>query len=386
MGKKKGRRPKGSGTLRRQRNGRWKATRTINWRTRDTESETFDSHADAEAWLAQKRAVIDAATKPDVSPMLFSDWVATWLADVEREHATATHQSYDYHANTYLIPNLARLPVRDISPLLLRNFFADLEKNACKSATRQKVYATLQACLQSATDLEVISRNPIAKVSKPSHERKRIDPFTLDEIRAILDATKEDRLHGMYVTLFHLGLRQGECYALEWSDLDVEAKTLSISRQVVSNRGVNEVKKPKTAAGIRVIDLADETLNAILDRRRLALTEKLAGCPLIFPGRRGCYLNRSSVAHRWWKEKILKKLGIKPRGLHNARHSFASHALSNGEDLVTVSSVLGHANPSVTLRIYSHLVEKAQRRTTERMAKLFSTTSDIHPARKSQSS
>jgi integrase len=370
MARKKGRRPKGSGTLNQQRNGRWKATRTVNWRTRETESETFNSHADAEAWLAQKRAVVEAAV--ELSPMLFSDWIATWLSDVQRQRATSTFQSYGYHADAYILPNLGGIFARDVSPLLLRNFFADLEKNACKSATLQKVYATLQACLQSAADLEVIPKNPIDKVSKPTHEKKRIDPFTLDEIKAILDATKDDRLHGMYVTLFHLGLRQGECYALEWGDLDATAKTLSISRQVVSNRGKNEIKRPKTAAGIRVIDLADETLNAILDRRRLALTEKLAACPLIFPGRRGCYLNRSSVAHRWWKE-LLKELKIKPRGLHNARHSFASHALSNGEDLVTVSSVLGHSNPSVTLRIYSHVVEKAQRRTTERMAKLFST-------------
>lgn len=384
MGKKKGRRPKGSGTLRRQRNGRWKATRTLNWRTRDTESETFDSHADAEAWLAQKRAVIDAATKPE-SPLIFTDWIAAWLDDIKRNQATATHQSYEYHANSYLIPNLGRFPVRDLTPLLLRNFFVGLEENACKSATRQKVFATLQACLQSATDLEVISRNPIVNVSRPAHERKKIDPFTLKEIRAILEATKADRLAAMYVVLFHIGLRQGECYALEWGDLDANEKTLSVSRQVVSNRGVNEIKKPKTAAGIRVIDLADETLNALLDRRKVAMTEKLAACPLIFPGRRGSYLNRSSVSYRWWKP-LLEELGIRKRGIHHCRHSFASHALSNGEDLISVSSVLGHANPSTTLRIYSHPIKNTKRKTVERMAKLFTTTSDIQPARKSKSS
>lgn len=385
MARKKGRRPKGSGTLKQQRNGRWKATRTLNWRTRETESETFDSHASAEAWLAQKRAVVDAAVKPEDSPMLFADWIQTWLGDVKREQATSTHQSYEYHVDSYVTPNLGRYFVRDISPLLLRNFFADLETNSVKSATRQKIYATLQACLQTATDLEVIDRNPIAKVTRPSHERKKIDPFTLAEIRAILEATKGDRLHGLYVLLFHTGMRQGEAYALEWGDLDTEKKTLSIVRQVVSNRGKNEIKKPKTAAGVRTIDLADETLGVLLDRRKLALKEKLASCPLIFPGLRGAYLNRSSVAHRFWKP-LLKKLKIKSRGLHNSRHSFASHALSNGEDLVTVSSVLGHSNPSVTLRIYSHVVEKSQRRTTERMAKLFTTTTDIQPTRKSQSS
>lgn len=385
MGKKRRRRASGEGSPRQQLNGRWKATRTLNWRTRETESQTFDTHAEATAWLAQKRAVVQAAIQPEESPMLFADWIATWLSDVKREQATSTHQSYEYHLNSYVLPNLGRFWVRDLTPLLLRNFFADLETAGCKSATRQKIHASLQACLQTASDLEVIPRNPIAKVSKPTHERKKIDPFTLKEIKAILGGMEADRLHAMYVVAFHLGLRQGELYALEWRDLDLDAKTLSIVRQVVSNRGKNEIKKPKTAAGTRTIDLADETISALMERRKIAMKEKLAGSPLIFPGRRGAYLNRSSVAHRWWKP-LLKKLKIRPRGMHNCRHSFASHALSEGEDLVTIASVMGHSNPSITLRIYGHLVEKAQRRTTERMANLFSTTTELPPARKNVSS
>ena len=381
--KRRGRRANGEGSPRQQPNGRWKATRTINWRTRETESRTFDSHADATTWLAQKQSVVEASVGE--SNMLLAEWVATWLEDVKRNQATATFQSYEYHMDSYVLPNLGRFPIAVIKPLLLRNFFADLEKNSCKSATRQKIYASLQACLQSATTLEVIPRNPIANIPKPSHERKKVDPFTLEEIQAILEATRDDRLHSMYVVLFHLGLRQGECYALEWGDLDTEAKTLSIARQVVSNRGKNEVKRPKTAAGTRTIELADETIGALLERRKMSLREKLAACPLIFPGRRGCYLNRSSVAHRWWKP-LLRKLGIRERGIHNCRHAFASHALSRGEDLVTISSILGHADPSITLRIYSHLVEKAQRRTTQRMAQLFSTTSELHPVEHRQSS
>lgn len=387
MGKRKrGRRGNGEGAIQKRPNGRYKAIRTLDWKTRETESQTFDSHAEAVTWLAQRQLVTEAAISD--APMLLADWVETWLSDIERTKATSTFQSYEYHLNSYVIPNLGRFPIAELKPLAFRNLLTDLENNAVGSATLQKIYSSLHSCFEEAKQMEIIQRNPVSNIPKPQHTRKKIDPFTMEEAKAILAATRHDRLHAMYVLAFHLGLRQGELYALEWEDLDFKEKTLSIERQVVSNRGKNEVKKPKTQAGIRVLDLADETLAALLDRKQLAWKElggKMADNPLIFPGARGGYLQRSSVGHRWWKP-LLKRLKIRHRGIHHCRHTFASEALANGEDLITVAATMGHANPNITLRIYGHLVQGAKRRTAERVAKLFSTTTELHPAEKRESS
>lgn len=316
--------------------------------------------------------------------MLFCEWAETWLAGVKREHSTATFQSYEYHLEKFVLPKLSSLPLADLQPLAFRTLFSELEDAGVQAPTRQKIYVTLHSCFAAASNLEVIPRNPVSKVSKPKHKRRDIEPFTLEEVRRILEFTKEDRLHAMYVVAFHLGLRQGELFALEWGDLDESEKTLTIRRQVVSNRGHNELKPPKSEASLRTLDLADETFVAIQERRKIAMAEGLAGCPLMFPGPCGAYLSRSSVAQRYWKGGRKKKgpnkgqtfgiltlLGIRPRGMHHCRHTFASLALANGEDLVSVSKMLGHADPSITLRIYSHAVEAGQRRTAERVAKLF---------------
>lgn len=316
--------------------------------------------------------------------MLFCEWAETWLAGVKREHSTATFQSYEYHMEKFVLPRLGSFSMTDLQPLAFRSLLSDLEDSGVPAPTRQKIYNTLHSCFSVAAQLELIPRNPISKVTKPKHKRKEINPFTLEEVKRILEFTKADRLHAMYVVAFHLGLRQGELFAIEWGDLDEEAKTISIQRQVVSNRGKNEVKPPKSEASLRTLDLADETLAALQQRRRIAMTEGLAGCSLIFPGPRGAYLSRSTVAQRYWKGGLRKKgpnkgkkfgiltqLDIGLRGMHHARHTFASLALENGESVVNVSAMLGHADPSITLRIYSHAVEAGQRLTAERVAKLF---------------
>lgn len=361
----------------RQRNGRYKVTRTLDWKSRKRESRTFDTIQECYDWLAEKRLIKDAAASPEVT-MLLADWIESWLGDVKKSQARTTFQSYKYHLDSFVAPNLGSIPVRDLKPLAIRNLFSELDELNIGQGTLQKLYAALHSCLESAAKLEVISRNPVSQVSRPKGSRKDINPFTVEEVISILEFVENHRLFGLFVVAFHLGLRQGELFALEWSDLDEENQTLSIERQIVFSKGGSEIKKPKTKAGARVLDLAPETLNAILERRKIAMTEKLARCKLIFPGIQGGYLHRSTFGKRVWKEEILDKLKIPRRGMHHCRHTFASIALANGEALPDVAKILGHADPSITLRIYAHAVEGGQRKTVERVAKLFSTPPKRH--------
>lgn len=356
----------------------WKIVVVVGWKTgKDgkkrpiTRTKTLPSKADVIAWAAQLKAERDAGTaEPQQSSMILADWVTTWLADVERDQSTSTFQAYEHHARGFLVPALGRYPIRDIKPMGIRNMLADLEQEYGGRSTLQEVYKISRICFEAAKQLELIVRNPVDAVQRPKYQREDIHPFSKEDIWLILSRARPDRLYGALVLAFSLGMRQGELWALEWEDIDWEESTLTIERQAVSNRGKIEIKPPKTKSGRRTLVLADEVVSVLRDRQRMAMAEGLAGCPLVFPAPRGGYVNRSSFAFRTWKP-ILRACGIDERGLHHARHSFATHALLAGCPLHVVSKILGHANPSITLNIYSHLVDTAQSETVSKVAQLL---------------
>lgn len=356
----------------------WKIVVVVGWKTGEdgkkrpiTRTKTMKSKADVIAWAAQLQSERDAATaEPNESEMILADWVTNWLKEVKRDQSTATFQAYEHHAQGFLVPALGRFPLRDIKPMGIRNMLGDLENEYGGRSTLQEVYKITRICFEAAKDLELITRNPVDSVARPRYQREDIKPFTLEEIRAILDASQGDRLHGLFLMAFSLGLRQGELYAMEWTDIDWKNSMVRIDRQAVSNRGKIEIKPPKTKAGRRKLELAPMVVAALRSRQAAAMAEGLAACPLVFPAPKGGYINRSSFAVRTWKP-ILRRCGIEERGMHHSRHSFATHALLAGCPLHVVSAILGHSTPAITLNIYSHLIDTAQTETVSKVAKLF---------------
>lgn len=366
------RRANGEGSPRPLPNGKWKAIHTITWKPRVVTTRTFDKKSQATAWLAQMAVERAAGTKTSPRPadMLFAEWVTTWLSDIERDREANTHSLYKMILESHVVPALGGIFLRDIAPMAFRNLLAELERDYAETRTLQSVWEVCSRCMAAALKLELIESNPVAKVSKPKYSKKDIQPFGIEEVKAILEQSEPHRLHALFVLAFLLGLRQGELFALEWADVDFERRTLRIERQAANNGGRIIIKAPKTKAGRRTLDLPDEALDALRLRQVRALRDGQAGSPLIFPAPEGGYLQRSSFATRHWK-KILEKCELDPRGLHHARHTFATHALTEGCPLHVVSKILGHSSPTVTLETYAHLIDTAQRGTVEKVAKLF---------------
>ena len=151
------------------------------------------------------------------------------------------------------------------------------------------------------------------------------------------------------------GLRKGEITALLWSDLDIQNKTISVSKQYVKNpNGELTLSRPKTETSVRKISIPQDTIDLLI-----AEHSKHPENPYMFPSpATGEMYYPDSVVNL--HKKILKDAGLPHIRFHDLRHTFATLALQNGVDVKTVSSMLGHYDAGFTLRTYTHATRQKQ--------------------------
>lgn len=254
-----------------------------------------------------------------------------------------------------------------------------------KARSLQQVLATLRRALRDAVSRSRLQYNPAAGIEhsglRPAKRPVRRS-FTPEELRAILKAVdqpigKDTVPDIQFACLIHLlahgGLRIGEALALQWRDVDLPAGTVRIAATLVEAAGKVERGEPKTFASRRVVRLPASVIERLrVLRGSTGTVFRVDGLVFSTAGTDGSRKQRagerprdrkpaparplrvSNVLRRRW-HPILKSLSIEPCGFHALRHSHASMLIARaGVDPVTVAERLGHSDPGMTLRVYSH--------------------------------
>lgn len=228
------------------------------------------------------------------------------------------------------------------------------ELRAAASRTGPRAAGKMIGCAKTlwkfACARKLAAFNPTDGVRKPKAPRK------LDSVDAVIDsniltpaeyeqlvaATPEEHRCAVQF-LFQTGVRLGELRGLAWTDIDWASARVLIRRQRSGLTG--ELTQPKTEAGTRWIDLPAELVTE-LKRHRLRT--------------RGEFV--FTFDERNWRSRVwapsLRRAGLRAVRIHDARHSCASWLIAAGADVVAVSRRLGHSDPAVTLRVYSHFVQR----------------------------
>jgi integrase len=196
-----------------------------------------------------------------------------------------------------------------------------------------------------------VFRNVAEAVTPPRTARREIAPLTSEQVRALLDAARGDKLEALYVLAVTTGMRQGELLGLQWKDVDLDGGTLKVNRSVYE--GV--ASPPKTRAGRRTIRLPKLAVAALKRHRMNAARMRMS--EWVFTTANGKTIGHQNLRNRSWKP-LLKSAGL-PRSVrfHDLRHTAASIMLGQNVPLPVVSCVLGHANPNITATLYSHMLE-----------------------------
>lgn len=294
--------------------------------------------------------------------------VEKWLSDFEGEKSTLDH--YTLLLNMHIAPHIGDRLLGSLSPLEIQTWVQALRTIETGARTVQMAYTLVKRVCQWGVDIRLLTHNPCNGIRRPAAKRESILPFTKTEVDAILAKTKAHRLHSLFVLAVTTGMRQGELFGLQWSDIDFDRRLVSISRQAKDYRGTVTLKAPKTAAGIRTISITEKACAALSARRILAEKEGNEESHQVFCSPRGMIIRRTLFGKRTWKP-LLESLAIDHRGAHHLRHTAATMMLGAGVPPHIVAGVLGHETAETVMKTYAHFINKDSRVAAEVMDRLF---------------
>ncbi|MBR2894699.1 MAG: site-specific integrase, partial [Oscillospiraceae bacterium] len=286
----------------------------------------------------------------------------------------STVEYYRRFIECHIIPNLGHIKLNKLTTRDIQKLYNDMKdhgrvrevqkvKNPGLSSSYVRgLHTMFHNCLERARKERLILHNPTEDCVVPKLEKQEMKILRQEDIRAYLKAADARGMLPMFYLELTSGLRKGELVALLWSDLDIERKTLSVSKQAV--RGEDKeitVTRPKTSTSIRQISIPQEAVNLLIQEH-----EKHPDNPYMFPSPKtgGMWFPDSIVnLHK----KILRDAELEHIRFHDLRHTFATMALQNGVDVKTVSSMLGHYDAGFTLSTYVHATNRMQEEAAERM-------------------
>lgn len=309
--------------------------------------------------------------------MKYSEWLTEWLNNYVRISAKhRTIERYSEIINNHLIPSVGEIELQELTPIILQKYISELLKCGNKrtgaglsSSAVNSIITVIQNSLHTAYNLRYINDMVGDKLKRPKAVEKQIECFSVAEQKQIEQAVRDGKrpyMLGVLICLY-TGLRIGELLALEWSDIDFSNGTLMVDKTCHYGVNINGkfgriVDTPKTETSIRLIPLPKQLIPLMKEHKKI-------------PSKLVISKNGEGISNRTYQrnfESLLKSLNLKHRGFHALRHTFATRALECGMDVKTLSELLGHKSPAVTLKKYAHTFLIHKKEMMNRLGKLLS--------------
>lgn len=393
-----GRRGNGEGGIYRLKDGSWEARIMIG--TNAEGKPKFKTFTSKKRTVVAKKLADYIANKKEREPeyacnQTVQKWLNNWFDSyVIKNVKESTRVSYETIIKRHLIPCIGNIKLKELKKVDIEDMYRDLLVNGRVNGegglgikSIKNVASVLHEALDEAMKHEYIIRNPadIANVPTLRSEhaaKKEIEVLTKQGQKALMDVCGDD-VYGVAIkTTLFTGVRLGELLGLKWSDLDYNAKTIRISRQVNRLKDYSPDAKAKTRLGIqedtktkssnRTISLPDallELLKRHQERQSMGKQkwgESYYDFDMIFAREDGYYIDPATFRNHYLKK--LKEAGLQHYSFHALRHTFATRALEAGVAIKVVSQILGHASVQITMDTYSHVLPELQKESMNKIA------------------
>ncbi len=305
------------------------------------------------------------------SNMTVSEWLDKWLT--EYLPGTVRPQTVERHrriVNTYIMPHIGKKKLAFLSTNEVQRMYVILKKSGrikkhpkygheLSDNTIIDIHGTLHRALEIAVNNHLIPKNPTKNTKRPKKKAKDLQVLNDAEIDRLMQAIDTDEEWGDFFYLeLTTGLRRGEICGLRWRDFDEKESIIRIETSIsMLKGGVIYEDEPKTDESKRKILLPKITADRLRNRKRIS--------EWIFPNLLNPKLPIAPPAAYRKAKSFLSKLNLPDISFHDLRHTFATHALATGVDAITLSTILGHTNPSFTVDTYTHVTGDMQKRASE---------------------
>ena len=319
---------------------------------------------------------VDNGSWLEPSTMSMSQWFDTWLRDYQGHTTGRTVDTYKAVIDKHMRPAFGNVKVAAFSPVHVRRMVSEMTKAGKSPATIQHARGILSACMNCAIEAGIRNDNPVEKVKGPRLVKNEFAIVDREHIPAFIKAAKNTPVPNELIFLLFTGLRVGELRGLRWSDIDLDAATLRVERQLRQlNRGDRRIEPPKDGE-VRTIHLAPQAVALLKQQRKDQASARLAAGAdwhddeitrdLVFRTSTGWNLAQSTIGNA--VNHIREPLNMPTLRPHDLRHSYAVAALRSGVDVKTVQHNLGHKHASITLDIYAAYTDDAGKIGAEKLA------------------
>lgn len=308
--------------------------------------------------------------------MKYEEWLKEWLDLYVRPTVKKkTFHGYSESVRLYIVPRLGGYEMEELSATLLQKFTVELSetgncrtKSGLSANTVGNIVTLVQKSLKQAVNVGVLEKQYSEHIVRPKAREKKVECFSLNEQKKIekyILCSEKTKLIGIVLCLY-TGVRIGELLALTWKDVSFKDGILSVTKachdSFEAGRYIKVIDTPKTDCSVRNIPVPKQILVILKAAKKTSESQYIVAN------------GEKEISVRSYQrtfEIILERLHIPHRGFHSLRHTFATRALECGMDVRTLSEILGHKNPTVTLSRYAHSMLEHKTAMMNKLGKLL---------------
>ena len=306
--------------------------------------------------LAERFEAMAQSIHPAERVPLLRDFAEEWFEENAVTWKRSMQKTVRCNLHAHVIPKFGALHVNHIAKSDILKFRAELSKGRSGSgkplsADRiNHIMTTLRLILAEASDRFCFA-TPFQGIKALPIPRTDVDPFSIQEVRLILENVRPD-FRNYYTVRFLTGLRTGEIDGLKWKYVDFERHLVLIRETVVDG----EPDTPKTLSSTRDVRMSQLVFEALLSQQPVTG----GWSEYVFCTRVGKPLCHRNITKRVWYP-MLGQLALKKRRPYQTRHTAATLWLAAGENPEWIARQLGHSSTQMLFQIYSRFVPNLTR-------------------------
>lgn len=320
----------------------------------------------------------------ELTNMSVADYFDYWYEQyVIKELKRNTQLNYQNIIKKYIKPAIGAYKIQTMSIAALQKMFDKLGKSGLKKHTVEIIGTVVKNGFKMAVfPYQIIKDNPAIYIRMPrfaleSNEitRESLHLITMAQYREILELYPPAHLFHMPLVLaFNTGMRRGEVCALTWDNVDLDAGTIRINKNMTMFKGREMViSTPKTPASNRTIMIGQVLIDELKAKRKAQMENRIrygilyVGNNFVCTHEDGSPVTPNSIKH--FSEKIQKQINIDFK-FHSLRHTHATMLLENGAKPKEIQARLGHAKLETTMNTYVHVTKKMEQNTIDIMDRI----------------